>query len=584
MSPAFARGSLPRWVVLVVGVLAVLVGATLIFRPFASLAVLRLLVVVGLVVLALAELSEDPQSADRRAARLKALGWAAAALVVLLWPGLSLKALAVVVGVALVLDGVGDVLGALRRTTSERLAALIHGIAGVLLGVLALAWPDITVTVVAVLFGLRLAWFGVTTVWASVRPRPVSQLGAGRGRPAPGLLLRSWHVLRALVALAVVLVLLGVSSKLHGGSPQPDEFYSAPSDVPDTPGQLLRSEPFSRAVSAGAQAWRILYTTTRDEGEPAVASALVVAPAEPPAGPLPVIAWAHGTTGVAEGCAPSLLEDPFAAGATPALDEVVERGWVMVATDYVGLGTDGPHPYLIGQGEGRSVLDAVRAARQLDELTLEDKTVVWGHSQGGNAALWAGQLAPSYAPDADVIAVAALAPASDLRGLVSNLDVVPGGSIFGSYVISAYDERYDDVDLDSYVRPEARIQVREMAGRCLAEPEVFVSIITSMLFDKSVWSRDPASGAAGERLAENTPTGAIDVPLLIGQGEADALVLPSTQAAYVEGRCEAGGQVDYRTYPGFDHVGVVGDDSPLVTELLQWTQDRLDGKPATPTC
>jgi pimeloyl-ACP methyl ester carboxylesterase len=86
---------------------------------------------------------------------------------------------------------------------------------------------------------------------------------------------------------------------------------------------------------------------------------------------------------------------------------------VIVATDYVGLGTAGPHPYLIGQGEARSVLDSVRAARQMPQLSLQPATVVWGHSQGGHAALWAGALAPSYAPDVHVLAVAALAPASD---------------------------------------------------------------------------------------------------------------------------------------------------------------------------
>jgi acetyl esterase/lipase len=287
---------------------------------------------------------------------------------------------------------------------------------------------------------------------------------------------------------------------------------------------------------------------------------------------------------VAEGCAPSLLDDPFTAGATPALVQVVDRGWVMVATDYVGLGTEGPHPYLIGQGEARSVLDAVRAAHQLDALSLSDQTVVWGHSQGGHAALWTGQLADSYAPDDHVIGVAALAPASDLTGLAANLDDVPGGSIFESYIIQAYSDGYDDVRFDDYIRATARIPVREIAARCLAEPEVFVSVISTLLFDKSITSRDPTTGSLGTRLAENVPLAPISAPLFIGQGGSDGLVLPSVQQAYVDQRCALGGVVDYRTYPGFDHVGVVGSDSPLIPDLLQWTQDRIDGKPPTSTC
>jgi alpha-beta hydrolase superfamily lysophospholipase len=375
-----------------------------------------------------------------------------------------------------------------------------------------------------------------------------------------------------------------VSLELHAGNPVPDAFYTPPDDVPSQPGQLLRSEPFSRAIPDDAQAWRILYTTTRDEGEPALASALVVAAKQLPDGPRPVVAWAHGTTGVAEGCAPSLLDDPFAAGATPALPQVIANGWVMVATDYVGLGTQGPHPYLIGQGEARSVLDAVRAAHQLTDLTLDDRTVVWGHSQGGHAALWTGQLAATYAPDDHVIGIAALAPASNLTGLVANLDKVRGGSIFASFVAQAYTSIYRDVRFDDYIRPTARIPVREMAARCLAEPEVFVSIIASLLFDKSILSRPADQGPFGERLAQNVPLDPIPVPVFIGQGDADGLVLPSAQRDYVTQRCRLGGTLEYQTYAGYDHVGVVGDDSPLIPDLLAWTQDRLDGRPAPSTC
>jgi len=573
-----ALRGLPRWAALAVGVLAFLLGLALVFRPFASLAALLLVIVVGLVLLAVGEVTAGPQNADRRVSWLKAAGWLLLAVGLVLFPGIGIHALAVVVGVALVVDGVLDVVGAIRGTREERVAGLVQGIAAVIVGVLALAWPGVTLLVVSVLFGLRLAWFGVTTVWAAVRgPRPI-----GADEP-PGRLVRSWHVLRAGLALVVALVLLGISTKLHAGSPTPDAFYDPPANVPAEPGRLLRSEPFTRAVPADAQAWRILYTTTRDEGQPAVASAIVVAPKALPS-PRPVIAWAHGTTGYAEGCAPSLLADPFAAGATPALPQVVQHGWVMVATDYVGLGTEGPHPYLIGQGEGRSVLDAVRAAHRMPQLQLTDETVVWGHSQGGNAALWAGQLADSYAPDDHVVGVAALAPASALTGLASNLDEVPGGAIFASYIVQAYSDIYPDVRFDDYIRPTARIQVREMAQRCLAEPEVFVSVVSSLLFDRSIFARDPDTGPLHERLAENTPTRPITAPLLIGQGGADALVLPTAQRQYAAQRCAIGGRVDYREYPGFDHVGVVGTDSPLIPDLLQWTEDRFDGKRAPSTC
>src|SRR5690606_18410186 len=158
--------------------------------------------------------------------------------------------------------------------------------------------------------------------------------------------------------------------------------------------------------------------------------------------------WAHGTTGWAPGCAPSVLDEPFESGALFILDQVVERGWSLVMTDYVGLGTSSPHPYLIGQGEGRSVLDALRAARELPAVALAEDTVIWGHSQGGHAALWAGSLAPTYAPELTIAGVAALAPASNLPALVEVIGTITGGSLFAAYVVQAYTDNYPDVRFD----------------------------------------------------------------------------------------------------------------------------------------
>jgi hypothetical protein len=109
-------------------------------------------------------------------------------------------------------------------------------------------------------------------------------------------------------------------------------------------------------------------------------------------------------------------------------------------------------------------------------------------------------------------------------------------------------------------------------------------VVDLALFTQSIWATDPTTGALGRRLVENTPTGAITAPLLLGQGEADDLVRPATQADYVRQRCASGGQVDHRTYPGRDHLSVLAADSPLFLELRRWTQDRLDNKPATSTC
>src|SRR5439155_8514917 len=119
---------------------------------------------------------------------------------------------------------------------------------------------------------------------------------------------------------------------------------------------------------------------------PAKANSNEFTPTDPPAGPRPAIASVHGTTGLLQKCMPSLLSAPTAD--IPGRDRIVMAGWVVVATDYSFAEKGGPHPYLIGEGEARAALDSVRAARQMSELTLDKRMVVWGYSQGRHAALW----------------------------------------------------------------------------------------------------------------------------------------------------------------------------------------------------
>src|SRR6266478_1839236 len=91
----------------------------------------------------------------------------------------------------------------------------------------------------------------------------------------------------------------------------PDAFYDPPSDMSRQPGALLRSEPLKDVIlPAGIRGWRILYATTVDDSTPATAVATVFAPTDPPAGPRPVIAWEHATTGLLQKCMPSLMSAP----------------------------------------------------------------------------------------------------------------------------------------------------------------------------------------------------------------------------------------------------------------------------------
>src|SRR5690606_20762593 len=136
-------------------------------RPFASLTVLLLLVSTGCILSGLGELTSG-SGTDGRIARIAGAAWIGVGIGILLWPGLGLRGLALVVAVVLVVSGMTRLVGSRRGTEDQRRAAVLLGLASVILGVVALAWPDITLLVVAVVFGIRLIVFGVVQVREAV--------------------------------------------------------------------------------------------------------------------------------------------------------------------------------------------------------------------------------------------------------------------------------------------------------------------------------------------------------------------------------------------------------------------------------
>ena len=309
-----------------------------------------------------------------------------------------------------------------------------------------------------------------------------------------------------------------------------------------------------------------MYTTTFPDGSPATAVATVLAPSQPPAGPRPVIMWEHGTVGVEQKCMPSTVTSPFEG--VPALDAVVKNGWVLVATDYAP-NRQGVHPYIIGQGESRSAVDSVRAARQMPELTLDERTVVWGHSQGGQAALSTGINGPGYAPDLSLIGLAAFAPASNIEQIM----VMHGGDSsaarLGAYLATAYSQYYPDVKLDDVIPPDERQIAAQLADLCQFDPKDIPTLqnLTKQLNGKPVIA-DPSAGAMGERLRQNAPNQRIDIPVLVVQGLTDDVVYPAINDTFVDQQCAAGQHLDYWHVPGRDHGGVVAPDSPITNPLI----------------
>src|ERR1700690_3925519 len=245
-------------------------------------------------------------------------------------------------------------------------------------------------------------------------------------------------------------------------------FYRAPSsEVAGAPGTLVRQEVIDGAPE-GATTYRVLYRSTGLDDKPILVSGVVIVPpGDPPPGGRPIIAWAHPTSGVVPRCAPSLAI--FLFEQIQGLRSFVRAGYVVAATDYPGLGTAGPHPYLVGVSEARAVIDSVRVAGRMPGAGGGKKFVVWGHSQGGHAALFTGLIAKTYAPELDLLGVAAAAPATDLATLMNDDINSVGGKNITAMTLWSWHRVYN-ASLDKILDPVAMPTVDRLAGECIEGP------------------------------------------------------------------------------------------------------------------
>lgn len=571
----------PRPLRFALGLAAVVAGALVIARPTTSLDLLAVLVGVGAIIEGL--LAAWETAASKRWRTITMAIWIALGTAILLTPWLTVVALTYVVALGLGTVGVSRIVLAVRRphTLDARIVLIAFGIAALIFAAIVLIWQDITMVIVAVVFGAWLIISGIQGMWEAAR----GARSADRPRSSPGAFRRVLNAVVAVITVTAAVTSVIATVAITQPAAVSDPFYAAPRTLPDEPGRLVRAEPFTdNAVPSTALAWRILYTTIDAHGELTVASGLVVAPND--SSRHPVISWAHGTTGYAQNCAPSLLDQPFASGSMYILRQVIAEGWALVATDYIGLGTSGKQPYLLGKPTAHAILDATRAAIELDGTRLSRRTVLWGHSQGGHGALWAAQSAASYAPSLVVEGVAAVSAASDLPALVDTMPNVLGGAVLSSYVLTAYEDAYDDVAAEDYLRPGSELAMSEYPKRCLSGPESWVSALSvaARYADSEVFRVSPLTGRLGAHLRENVPTPPRDMPTLLATGSADALLSPAVQSAYADSLCERSLDIDHRVIAGEDHVSMLYSVSDFVPALKQWTRDRLLGAPSTPTC
>jgi alpha-beta hydrolase superfamily lysophospholipase len=389
-------------------------------------------------------------------------------------------------------------------------------------------------------------------------------------------------LLAAIVTFGIIGLAITVLVKYYqAATPQtPSPFYTPPQPLPQGKlGSIIRKEPLSSNLPQGAQAWRVMYLSTDLKGQPMAVTGTIVAPNGTSVKPRNIIAWAHGTTGIQSKCGVSHTSDPYQQ--TPAIERMLAEGFVVTITDYPGLGTPGVHPYMVGQVAAQSVLDSVRAARQIVEVSAGDKFVVWGASQGGNSALWTAQLVKTYAPELKLLGVAASAPAINLRKIAEfNLDK-PVGGIFLGYVFAAWSAVYPGADLDKIIKPEERSTFNRMIEPCFTAPAGFLPIIKNLRTPAQYLSVDILKTEPWSTLFQkNTPSGSIKVPILIAHGTADSLIPVELSEAEAARRCKAGEDVQFARYPGSSHDA--REDTAVY--ILGWVVDRFAGRPTSSNC
>jgi hypothetical protein len=362
-------------------------------------------------------------------------------------------------------------------------------------------------------------------------------------------------------------------------------FYTWDGAIPAKPGTVLRTEPLPEPLGlplAGTQV-RILYSSTDgvDGTSPAVVSGALFEPkGTPPPGGWPLIAWAHGTVGVADICAPSWAARSYRD--VSYLNTWLAQGYAIVSTDYQGLGTPGPHPYLNVRSEAYGVLDSVRAALAHDP-NIANKIVIVGQSQGAGAAFGTAGYAPQYAPELKIRGTVAtgvpyFGPNVPSAGEADPNRVDPG--IAYIFYLALYAQSTDPGLTPADLFAPAALPIFEMArSSCISALEDDVTL--AGLTDATALRPAIRSLLAKHYPEFFFPTLALKQPLFVGTGLEDHDVRPAVQEQLVKDSCAAGTIVEAHRYAGLSHSQTV---NASLRDSIPFVKKVLAGTPIAPVC
>jgi acetyl esterase/lipase len=342
------------------------------------------------------------------------------------------------------------------------------------------------------------------------------------------------------------------------------------------PGALIRTVPLDPALSVtgAARAYRILYSTTDQHNSPAVSTGVVFVPkGQAPQGGWPVIAWAHGTVGLGDDCTPSA--QTRSARDNEYLSHWLDQGYVVVGSDYTGLGTPGLMSYLNSVATAHAIIDSVIAAHHLD-LPLSPKWALVGQSQGGAAAVasarWTTEFSKGTGLDyRGVVATGTPANIDDVVITAGPDMVLPPGlgpiaSAYTAYILAGFRELRPDVN--SVLTPAGLAAAGQAETLCTAPLSAAVSGITPPEFFSAPLASLPDMRRA---LADfmGTPVAGYDRPIFLGVGLKDRDVPPSSTLKFADQLKANGQDVALYVYPEDDHASTVLTSMADSTPFLQ---------------
>ncbi|AXK35984.1 lipase [Streptomyces armeniacus] len=353
------------------------------------------------------------------------------------------------------------------------------------------------------------------------------------------------------------------------------------------PGDIVSSEPtefqYWPGYPAAASAWKITYKSTTATGKENTVSGTVVVPDDGKTGPRPLIAYAAGSVGMGDKCAPSAGFHDGSTTEAPLINAALVRGFAVAVTDYEGLGTPGDHTYTVAQPAGTALLDAARAAQRLPEaqqmgVSAESPVGIMGYSQGGQASAWAAELHGSYAPELKVKGTASGGVPADLMKVATHLN---GGDSAGYVMMSAigHTTSFPELDLGKYLNDEGSKLAEFTKESCLNEileagkGKKIEDFTVSNPLEEPDWQQ----AVNANKLGTKTPT----APVFLYHGEADETIPYELGTGLRADWCAKGLAVEWKSFPGDSHVQAAIDGNG---PALDWLGARFAGTPAQGNC